>query len=157
MGPIQSIRAAVPEDIAAIHAIIQDYADEGIILARTVDEIREHLASFLVAETDEGIIGVIAYYDYGYGLKEIRSLCVRRDVVRSGIGSKLLAAMIGKLRDQGRPRIFVLSYSPGFFRKNGFREVSMDSLPEKIWKDCLTCHHYEDCNETALEFVGPSR
>jgi amino-acid N-acetyltransferase len=148
-----TIRKATPDDVDQIYDIISSYSEEGILLARTLDDISSSLQNFYIALLDSKTVGVITYFDYGDHLKEVRSLAVRNTYLRRGIGSALLQAMLSDITAANTPRIFVLTYAPEFFRKNGFVEIDMDTLPEKIWKDCIYCKKQDSCNETALEYA----
>ncbi len=145
-----TIRKATSQDTDTIHEIITSYSREGILLSRSLDDISHSIENFFVAEIGSVIVGVITFYDYGDHLKEVRSLAVNRNYLRRGIGSALLQALITHLRAANTPRIFVLTYTPAFFERNGFTEINMDTLPEKIWKDCMYCPRQDNCNETAL-------
>jgi hypothetical protein len=48
------------------------------------------------------------------------------------------------------PQVFALTRRSGFFLKLGFRVVSRESLPRKIWKDCITCTKFVGCDEVAV-------
>lgn len=149
-----SVRKATPEDIESIYRIISSYSEEGVLLSRSIEDINENLNNFLVAEMGGAIVGVVTFYDYGERLKEVRSLAVDKNQLRRGIGSALLNALISELNRANAPRIFVLTYAAGFFRKNRFSIIDMDTLPEKIWKDCANCPRQDSCNEVALEYTG---
>ena len=43
-----------------------------------------------------------------------------------------------------------LTYVPGFFEKLGFRIVSMESLPEKVFGVCVICPKFDHCDEIAM-------
>ncbi len=146
-----TIRPALEEDIPVILDILQPFASEGIILPRTSEEIRNSLQYFFVAEKHNCICGVISYHDYGPTLKEIRSLAVLQAEAGRGLGSALVQWVSDYLR-QRHPgsKIFVLTYSPEFFKKLAFEEVDKNLLPEKIWKDCQNCPNRNHCTETAL-------
>jgi len=103
-----------------------------------------------VAVVNGDIAGVITFHDYGDHLKEVRSLAVKKKYLRRGIGSMLLGKLIDDLTSANSPTLFVLTYAPEFFKKNGFVEINMDTLPEKIWKDCMYCMNYATCSEIAL-------
>lgn len=148
MKPV--IKKATKDDIDSIYKIIKPYSDAEIILDRTKDDIYNSIKHFLTAKIDNRVIGVISLYDYGNKLKEIRSLAVTKEFYENGIGSALLKALINDILNKGNVKIFVLTYSPVFFKKNGFVEVSKESLPLKIWKDCNKCKNRENCGETAL-------
>jgi len=49
------------------------------------------------------------------------------------------------------PRVFALTYVKDFFIKLGFKEISKDKLPQKVWSDCVKCHKFPDCDEIAVE------
>ncbi len=149
-----SVRNAVAGDIDSIYRIIDSYAEEGVLLSRSIDDIHDNLHNFLVADIHGAVAGVITFYDYGDHLKEVRSLAVAKKYLRRGIGSALLHRLIAKLTGGNNPKIFVLTYTPAFFEKNGFSAINMDTLPEKIWKDCINCTRQETCNESALEYTG---
>lgn len=149
------VRKARTDEIGEIHAIISSYASEGILLSRSPDDIGADINKFFVTEENDAITGVVTYYDYGEHLKEVRSLAVHKEHLRRGIGTALLRNLISDLsRGNGHPRIFVLTYAPLFFEKNGFTEIDRNDLPEKIWKDCAGCPNRLNCTETALLYTG---
>ncbi len=146
------IRSAEAGDIDSMYELMKYYSDREIILKRTREEILESLDHFFVAVNFRDITGVISFYDYGPHLKEIRSLCVRESHMGRSIGSALVRFMIMHLTRENSPKVFVLTYSPGFFEKNGFTRIPKDTLPEKIWKDCNICKNRDNCREIAMFF-----
>lgn len=144
------IRTALIEDAEPIYKLIKNYAEKGVILERSLDDIRENISNFLVAVTGNTIIGSITHYDYGKNLKEVRSLAVDESFHGSGIGRALLAGLIKQVRLENPSKIFTLTYRPDFFEKNGFIAVPKDEFPEKIWKDCDNCKDKDKCGETAM-------
>ncbi|OPZ65176.1 MAG: acetyltransferase [bacterium ADurb.Bin478] len=48
------------------------------------------------------------------------------------------------------PQVFTLTYKPVFFEKVGFTRVDKKDLPHKVWKDCIHCPKFPDCDEVAL-------
>ncbi len=142
------------EDVDDIYSLIEKNAHKGLILKRSKEDIAYYLGHFFVSKYNGKFSGVGSYYDYGESLKEIRSLAVLDEHKQSGIGSLLLQKVISYLKHKGNPKIFVLTYSPNFFIKNGFKIVTKDTLPEKIWKDCDFCPNKNHCVETALVYVG---
>ncbi len=139
-----------PDDAESIRSLMLEYALSGIILERSLDDIRDSIGSFLVAKHNNRVIGIIARFDYGQRLIEIRSLAVDKKYYGQNIGTTLLEAMITTIKNEGDYKIFALSYAPKFFLKNGFIEVPKGSLPEKIWKDCINCPDKDNCGETSL-------
>jgi len=148
-----SIKKANSSDIEDIYNLIMHYSRMGVILKRSLKDIEEFIDDFLIAESNNGIVGVVSFFNYGESLKKIRSLAVKGDLTRTGIGSALIMALVKLLlNDFPGAKIFVLTYSVNLFKKNGFIEISKDSLPEKIWKDCQNCKYEYNCGEIALLF-----
>jgi len=38
-----------------------------------------------------------------------------------------------------------------FFEKLGFYTVSKESLPHKVWGECINCVKFPSCDETAMQ------
>lgn len=146
------IRTALPVDAESIYRLIKQYADEGVILERSINDIKGNIDNFIVAVEDNRIIGSVTHYAYGSSLKEVRSLAVEKNFHGKGIGKALLSELIKQVRQKDNARIFTLTYRPDFFEKNGFTRVPKDDFPEKIWKDCVNCKDEENCGETALVY-----
>jgi amino-acid N-acetyltransferase len=146
------LRKPLKSESSDIEDLILLYSQKGILLLRDESEILNSIDTFIVAEHNSSIVGCVSYYNYGQGLYEIRSLAVKPEYAKKGAGSKLLAAIIADIPSDPVPKIFALSYSPEFFKKNGFLEVPKETFPEKIWKDCSRCINRENCGETALVY-----
>ena len=144
------IRKATLSDVKGIQSLINQYAATGQMLPRTLNEIYEHLRDFHVYVEDVSIVGVCALHVSWDGLAEIRSLAVRNDSVKRGIGSSLVRQCIAEAEMLHVERVFVLTYQNRFFRKLGFTEVDKKELPHKIWTDCLNCIKFPNCDESSL-------
>ena len=144
------IRKAILADVKAIQSLVNQYADSGQMLPRTLNELYEHLRDFHVYEENGALIGVCALHVSWDGLAEIRSLAVQQDRVKRGIGAALVRQCLAEAAALQVNRVFVLTYQPGFFRMLGFAEVDKKELPHKIWTDCLNCIKFPDCDESAL-------
>lgn len=147
------IRKAIIQDVKAIHKLLSYYADQGLLLPRSLSELYDHLRDHFVLEeqgTQSSIIGVSALGICWEDLAEIRSLAIAKDVQGRGLGSQLVETCLEEARSLGLKKVFTLSYVPGFFSKLGFKEVEKSVLPHKIWGDCLKCPKFPDCDETAM-------
>jgi amino-acid N-acetyltransferase len=151
------IRKATLMDVKAIQSLVNQYADSGQMLPRTLNELYEHLRDFHVYEDEGALVGVCALHVSWDRLAEIRSLAVRQDRMRCGIGAELVRQCLGEAAELRVERVFVLTYQAGFFRKLGFAEVDKKELPHKIWTDCLNCVKFPDCDESALTFKITSK
>ncbi len=151
------IRKASLSDVRDIQSLINQYADTGQMLPRTLNEIYEHLRDFHVYVENGVLIGVCALHVSWDGLAEIRSLAVRQDRARRGIGHNLVRQCLAEAATLQVERVFVLTYQEGFFRKLGFVEVDKKELPHKIWTDCLNCVKFPNCDESSLIISIASR
>ena len=147
------IRKAFIKDVKPIHRLLSHYADQGLLLPRSLSELYDHLRDHFVVEdrrSQESIIGVSALGICWEDLAEIRSLAIAKDEQGKGLGSQLVETCLEEARSLGLKRVFTLSYVPDFFSKLGFGEVEKSVLPQKIWGDCLKCPKFPDCDETAM-------
>ncbi len=151
------IRKAHIDDVKAIQHLINRYAEQGQMLPRSLNELYENLRDFAVYEDDNGIEGVCALHISWEGLAEVRSLAVRKEKTRQGIGASLVQYCLEDARALGAERVFVLTYQEQFFRKLRFEPVDKKELPHKIWTDCLNCVKFPNCDETSLIIHLPKK
>ena len=145
------VRAAVPEDVPAIHALLEPYADKKVVLRRSQEDILNYIGNFVVAVIDGKVCGCGAARDFGNELYEVRSLVVDPNIQKMGIGRAIVNFFVNRLKEQKiNWKLFALTMTPGFFISLGFREVQKEMFPEKIWADCLKCAKYNCCDETAV-------
>lgn len=145
------VRKAVVRDGEDISKIIEPYANQAIMLKRPVSEVYFMLRDFLICEDENGkVLGVSAIHIYDDELAEVRSFAVKENHVKEGVGTMLLNANIEEARELGVKKVFVLTYEPGYFKKFGFKEVDKEELPQKVWRDCISCTKFPHCDETAL-------
>jgi amino-acid N-acetyltransferase len=137
-------------DIPNILALINAYAAQGIMLPRTEFELSENIRDFSCTYDGPTLLGCAALHFYSPQAGEVRSLAVRPEAKKLGIGRRLVEALEAEAREQDLASIFAFTYVPGFFHKLGFREVERGELPLKVWKDCLRCSKFQNCDETAV-------
>ncbi len=144
------IEKARIEDPPLILALINHYAAQELMLPRSLNDIYENLRDFFVWRDGSDVRGCVALHVSWQGLGEIRSLAVAEEARRRGIGRRLVKSCLREAKDLGMKRVFVLTYQPEFFKRFGFRHHPKESLPHKIWADCLNCPKFPDCDEVAL-------
>jgi len=149
-APVVEFRDAVVEDLNDICRLVDLWADRGENLPRTRDEVLEKITDFGVASVDGQIAGCASLWIYTPQLAEIRSLGINESTHGQGLGSGLVQFFLDKARGLGIPKVFVLTRAPKFFERCGFAQVSINSLPEKILKDCSNCPKNTCCDEVAM-------
>lgn len=144
-------RKATFADIEAIFALVNDYAGDGVMLARSRNTLYETLRDMIVAEDDAGeIVGVGGLHILWDRLAEIRTMAVSPRLTRHGIGGEIVRRLMAEGRTLGVEKFFTLTYKPGFFQTLGFHTVTKDALPQKVWKDCIDCPKFPNCDEIAM-------
>ena len=148
------IRKANIQDVKFIHAILAHYANQSLLLPRSLSELYTHLRDFYVIESDQEkespLLGVCALSVSWEGLAEIRSLAVTEGATRRGLGSQLVDECLSEAGRLGLKNVFVLTLIKEFFARFGFIEVEKSQLPHKIWADCINCPKFPDCDEIAM-------
>jgi amino-acid N-acetyltransferase len=144
------LRKATFRDVETIFALVNDYATKGLMLPRSRNVIYETLRDVTLVEIDGVVAGVGGLHIIWNELAEIRALAVVPELAGKGIGSLLVDKLTEEARDLGVKTLFTLTYQPIFFAKQGFTEVPKEKLPHKVWKDCINCSKFPNCDETAL-------
>jgi amino-acid N-acetyltransferase len=144
------VRKAILKDAPKLYTLINEYAKEGILLPRSLNSIYEDIRDFWVCEYQEEIVGCSALHIVWEDLAEIKSLAVRKDHRNNGVGSLLVEKCLEEAEELGIRRVFVLTYATGFFAKFNFREVKKETLPHKVWGECINCVKFPQCDEVAM-------
>ena len=144
------LRPARMADVRQIVEIINSHASKGLMLHRPLNQVYEGLREYEVAEKDGQIIGCGALNITWEYLGEIRSVAVREGYQGKGIGMRIVQTLLEDAHHLDLKRVFVLTYQPKFFGRVGFQEVEKDILPHKVWKDCINCVKFPDCDEIAM-------
>ncbi|BAF72176.1 N-acetyltransferase [Sulfurovum sp. NBC37-1] len=141
-------------DIPEMQSLVLSEVKDGVILNRSEDEVATNIRSYVLAKEGEKLVGYTALHIHSRRLGEIRSLIVNEAYRGQRIGQKLVEFAVEEAKAlHVEEDVLVLTYTPGFFEKLGFREISKEAIPEhKIWADCIKCIHFPVCNEVALVY-----
>ncbi|MDR2005978.1 MAG: N-acetyltransferase [Acidaminococcales bacterium] len=143
-------RGANFADVEALHELLNGYAAAGLMLSRSRNSIYENLRDYIVAVDADKVVGVGALHMVWDKLAEVRSLAVVNEHKKQNIGREIVSRLETGGRQLGVETFFALTYQPGFFGKCGYRQVPNDSLPQKVWKECVYCPKYPYCDEAAM-------
>lgn len=145
------IRKAKLSEVPEIRQLLAEFAKTGEVLPRTLADLYSQVRDYRVYRKDDGpIIGVAALHITWDGLGEIRSLVVAPEHQRRGIGSQLVRSCLEEARQLGLQRVFVLTTSPEFFQRFGFRQIVREELHPIVWADCVDCVKFPDCDEIPM-------
>lgn len=143
-------RKAKMTDVESIHSLINHYGEKGLMLVRSRSMLYESLREFTIAEDNDSLMAAGSLHILWEDLAEIRAVAVSPLAIRQGVGKGLIQTLIAEAKALGIPKVFVLTYQPEFFKKNGFKIVDKDTLPHKVWRECINCPKFPNCDETAL-------
>ena len=144
------IRKARISDVSKIQALINTFAQKDLMLPRSLNELYEHIRDYWVAVDGVHIIGCAALHISWQELAEIKALAVSAKKQHQGIGRKLVNSCIAEAEYLGAKKVFVLTYTPAFFKKFVFKRIKHENLPHKIWAECINCCKFPDCQEIAM-------
>jgi amino-acid N-acetyltransferase len=147
------LRPATIHDVPRIQEIINSHAELGKMLFKSLAQLYEDLRDFAVYEEDGRVLGCVALTIIWADLAEVRSLAVDESAIGRGIGRRLVEWTIGEARRLQIRKLMSLTYEERFFQKLGFEVVEKDTLPLKVWSDCVRCPKRDGCDEIAMVHV----
>jgi amino-acid N-acetyltransferase len=145
-----SVRSAAPADADAIHDLIAAHVADGALLPRPAADVRRHIRDFVVAVRGADVVACGALHLYGRDLAEIRSVAVRREFRRRGIGRAIVAMLLHRAHERGVGGVCLFTREPAFFASFGFVVVERERVPEKFYRDCRLCPRRLACDEIAM-------
>ena len=146
------LRKAHSRDIVPMHTLIMTGAAKGLLLPRSRGQLFTAMRDFFVFADEEtgDVAGCCALALIAENLAEVRSLFVSDKYRRQGLGGKLVQACLDDAVAYGITQVFTLTFETAFFGSLNFMEVPKESLPQKIWTDCIHCPKFPNCDEIAM-------
>jgi len=142
------------ENIFALIALNHD-----MLVPRSLGNIVESIDRFVIAEVGGELVGCSAFQihpeigDAQAATVEIVSVAVKSDCRRSGIGRRLVEAVIANVRRFNPREVLVLTFAPEFFGRLGFSEIPKTGVMHKLYTGCINCTKHADpftCPEIAM-------
>jgi amino-acid N-acetyltransferase len=144
------VRAAHSDDVARIVSIISHHAAQGLMLPRSAGAMSAALDCYVVADAAGKVVGCGGLDRYTDDSAEIYGVATAPEGSPPGTGKSILQALIARARKENIGKVFALTLAPGFFARMGFKTVAHSDLPLKVWKDCVACPKYGNCDEIAM-------
>jgi amino-acid N-acetyltransferase len=136
-----SFRKAKMQDVEQLYQLINNFAENGLMLPRPRNMLYEALREFTVIEAERDLVGAGALHVTWDNLAEIRALAIKSEYQGRGFGIQLIGQLLEDSLQLGITRVFALTYQSEFFKRCGFREV---------WKECINCPKFPNCDEVAV-------
>lgn len=148
-GPA-SIRPARVADVPAIAELVAYYARLRDLLPRPIGDIYQSVREWVVADIDGEIVACGSLLVMWGDLAEVRSLAVKPGYQGRGLGQQVVRTLVDEARTLGIPTVFCLTRAVDFFAGLGFTITDRDRFPRKVWKDCIHCPLFSNCDEVAM-------
>lgn len=148
------LRRAVAADAEAISALIAPYAAADLMLPRPLGPLFEAIRDFHVAldPATGALVGCAALHVFDGELAEIKSLAVAAGHQGHGLAAELITRCLADARGLGLRRVFALVLRDTLWTRLGFTSTDRDSLPQKVWGECIYCPKFHRCDEVAVSF-----
>ena len=144
------IRKATVADVPAMAQLINDNAELGLMLPKSLASLYENVREFVVAIEGDLIVGVCGLSIVWANWAEVASLAVAKDQRGKGLGRQLVEVCLDEAKQLGIPRVMTLTYEKAFFERLGFTVLDRQQLPLKVWSECVRCPKNQACDEIAM-------
>lgn len=143
-------RKATVEDVPSLQKLINHFASQNAMLHRSLNELYETIRDFYVIENNGVIIACSAIHVTWDDLAELKCVAVSESAQGQGYGRAVVEKSLEEAKALKLRRVFTLTYRPEFFSKFAFQIVDRNTLPHKVWGECIKCHKFPNCNEVAM-------
>jgi len=127
-----SIRVFHSRDLPDILRLMEPLMQKGVLVRRNPEQIQEKKDDYSVLEIDGSIRACGALHDWGEAQGEIAAVATDPQYTDLGLGRKIVGYLVEKGRKSKMKRVFVLTtQTQDWFEALGFKETSVDSLPEQ--------------------------
>ncbi len=128
----ESIRSMEAKDIAEVLRLMEPLMASGILLRRSAEDLAEKKEDYVVYEVDGSVHACGALHDCGEFQWEIAGLATGPAYADLGLGRRIVRFLIDRAGKRSFRRVFALTTkTQDWFELLGFREASVDSLPER--------------------------
>ncbi|HEX5969736.1 MAG TPA: amino-acid N-acetyltransferase [Intrasporangium sp.] len=150
------IRRARTSDVKGIRALVAPLAERRVLVSKDAVTYYEGLQEFRVAERAGVIIGCGALHVMWEDLAEIRTLAVADPLLGTGLGGRLLEALVEDARELGVRRLFCLTFEVPFFTRHGFAPIEGQAVSAEVYAELLRSYDEGVAEFLDLERVKPN-
>jgi amino-acid N-acetyltransferase len=150
------VRPAKTNDVKVIRALVDSYAAPGQMLSKETVTLYESVQEFIVAEVDGVVVGCGALHILWEDLAEVRTMAVKKELNRQGIGHKILEAIIKRAGEVGVEKLFCLTFQTEFFGAHGFEVIEGTPVNPMVYAELLRSYDAGVAEFLDLESVKPN-
>src|SRR4051812_48962623 len=141
------VRRAVRADAPQILDLVTEYAAQGLMLPRTLEQIASRIDNYVVAADPSGhVVACAALEEYSPSLAEVSSVAVAQAHHGKGLGSQVVLGVERLARARDIDELFALSLTDNFFLSLGYEPCSVVRYPEKLAR-------YDELAKSGVEIV----
>lgn len=146
-----TLRRARVTDVDQMYVMLDQYARQGLMLPRRIQDVYRNVREFVVAvDENDQVVGCGGLRVYTPVLAEIVALAVDESCHGMGVGRKIVNELLSDARSFDLVRVFAMTLQPVFFEKMGFSTTNVALFPEKIAIDCSGCAKRATCQEITM-------
>ena len=150
------IRPAHTSDVKQIRSIIDTFAAPGKMLEKETVTLFESVQEFVVAVDGNQVIGCGALHVLWEDLAEVRTVAVKEEFHKKGIGHQIMEAIIDRAQSIGVERIFCLTFQTEFFGKHGFNVIEGTPVEPDVYQELLRSYDAGVAEFLDLETAKPN-
>jgi amino-acid N-acetyltransferase len=142
-----TVRRATRADAGQILELVTQYAAQGLMLPRTLEQIAARIDSYVVSADAPGhVVACAALEEYSPSLAEVSSVAVAASHQGKGLGSQVVLGVERLARSRDIEELFALSLTDNFFLSLSYRPTTISRYPEKLAR-------YETLTKEGVEIV----
>jgi amino-acid N-acetyltransferase len=127
------VRRALRADAAQILDLVSQYAAQGLMLPRTLDQVADRIDNYVVGTDAFGrVIACAALEEYSPSLAEVSSVAVAPSHHGKGLGTQVVLGIERLAIARGIEELFALSLTDSFFLSLSYKLTTVSRYPEKL-------------------------
>jgi amino-acid N-acetyltransferase len=128
-----TVRRAARADAGSIFELVSEYAAQGLMLPRTLEQIAVRIDNYVVAVDATGdVVACAALEEYSPSLAEVSSVAVAPSQHGRGLGSQVVLGVERLARTRDIEELFALSLTDNFFLSLSYKPTTISRYPEKL-------------------------
>lgn len=142
-----TVRRAVRGDAGSILELVSQYAAQGLMLPRTLEQIATRIDNYVVVTGAAGrVVACAALEEYSPSLAEVSSVAVAPSYHGQGLGTQAVLGVERLARARDIEELFALSLTDKFFLSLSYKPTTISRYPEKLAR-------YDTLSRSGVEIV----
>ena len=150
------VRPARTSDVRSVRRLVDLYSEGRVLLSKATVTLYEDVPDFVVATSQDQVVGCGALHVLWEDLAEVRTLAVDPAFRGRGVGHVLLERLVQRAEDLGVERLFCLTFEIAFFEAHGFFEIDGAPVPHDVFEQLLQSYDEGVAEFLDLERVKPN-